>query len=155
MVACSDVITLTADSFEDSVKKHDVTCPHCHTFMPTYKEIASKLKKDGIATARLNCEKYHDKCVHYDVSSYPTLKIFQKGEFFADYEGNMESEDIIEFMRKTSEEIYKSFYKSHCKRTMNDHIIFDYTKYTPRVVTTLCASSYQASQGSFVYMTFT
>ncbi|CAD7974715.1 unnamed protein product [Amoebophrya sp. A25] len=52
-------------------------CPHCQTFVPTYKEIAAKFRSQ-IHFAAVNCEVHFVFCAKIGVHSYPTLRAYHE-----------------------------------------------------------------------------
>ena len=79
----SAVIELTPENWETHVTKNKLIlvefyapwCPHCQQFAADYEKLAIRLKNQ-VPLARLNCEKYIDKCEEYNVPGFPVFKIF-------------------------------------------------------------------------------
>ncbi|EJD44373.1 protein disulfide isomerase [Auricularia subglabra TFB-10046 SS5] len=98
----SDVISLTTLDFNSIVDPEALIlveffapwCTYCKALAPHYEEAATALKERGIKLAKVDCVAEEDLCKSYDVKSYPTLKVFQKGTP-SDYTGPREAKGII------------------------------------------------------------
>lgn len=105
--APSDVWSLTEATFEEKVNPQDLIlveffapwCGHCKALAPNYEEAATELKSQDIPLAKVDCVAEADLCSKFEVTGYPTLKIFRKGSH-TPYTGGRKAEDIISFMKK-------------------------------------------------------
>lgn len=97
--ADSYVVQLTKDTFPDFVKEHDLVlaeffapwCGHCKALAPEYETAAEELKDKNIALVKVDCTEEADLCKDYDVSGYPTLKIFRGPDSVKPYPGARKS----------------------------------------------------------------
>ncbi|KAI8793216.1 protein disulfide-isomerase A4 [Biomphalaria glabrata] len=103
------VVTLTQTNFDEVINANDLIlvefyapwCGHCKRLAPTYEKAAKSLLKNNppITLAKVDATKEADLAKKYEISGYPTLKIFRKGKP-SDYKGKYESEyDIVVHMR--------------------------------------------------------
>ncbi|KII95150.1 hypothetical protein PLICRDRAFT_33983 [Plicaturopsis crispa FD-325 SS-3] len=107
--AASDVLSLTASTFDSSVKSEPLIlveffapwCGHCKALAPNYEEAATVLKDRKIKLAKVDCVEEADLCQAHGVQGYPTLKVFRDGES-ADYTGPRKADGIISYMIKQS-----------------------------------------------------
>ncbi|XP_038653706.1 protein disulfide-isomerase A4 [Scyliorhinus canicula] len=100
-------IVLTEDNFDDVVNDADIIlvefyapwCGHCKKLAPQYEEAAEELGKRSvpILLAKVDATTETQLANKYQVTGYPTLKIFRKGKPF-EYNGPMETEGIIDHM---------------------------------------------------------
>ena len=63
-----------------------MTFRHCKKLEPEWEAAASVLKKEGIVLAKVDATENQELAQEYDVSGYPTIKMFRKGNSF-DYNG--------------------------------------------------------------------
>ncbi|KDE03239.1 hypothetical protein MVLG_06268 [Microbotryum lychnidis-dioicae p1A1 Lamole] len=102
----SSVIDLTTANF-DEVAKGDLSlieffapwCGHCKALAPHYDEASDILAKHGVVLAKVDCTVEAELCTSHDVSGYPTLKVFRKGES-SDYGGSRKTDGIVSHMKK-------------------------------------------------------
>lgn len=77
-------------------------CGHCKRLKPEYAQ-ASQLLRDAdpaIALVQVDCtEAGKETCSKFQVSGYPTLKIFKNGEVSSDYNGPREAAGIVKYMK--------------------------------------------------------
>lgn len=93
--AASDVLKLTSDNFDDTIKNHQLIlveffapwyvflsisssyglrfarCGHCKALAPHYEEAATALKEKDIALANVDCVDQADLCQANEVQGYP------------------------------------------------------------------------------------
>lgn len=79
LVAASDVIDLTPDTFDEIVNPEPLMlveffapwCGHCKALAPHYEEAATALKERGIKLAKVNCVDEADLCQSNGIQGYP------------------------------------------------------------------------------------
>jgi protein disulfide-isomerase A1 len=107
--APSDVLNLTAASFEDAVNGESLIlveffapwCGHCKALAPHYEEAATSLKDKNIKLAKVDCVDEAELCSSKGIQGYPTLKVYRKGEA-TDYQGPRKADGIVSYMVKQS-----------------------------------------------------
>ncbi|KAH7926761.1 protein disulfide isomerase [Leucogyrophana mollusca] len=105
----SDVLSLTAETFESAVKPESLIlveffapwCGHCKALAPHYEEAATALKEKNIKLAKVDCVDQADLCQTHGVQGYPTLKVFRSGTP-SDYTGPRKADGIVSYMIKQS-----------------------------------------------------
>ncbi|XP_078573399.1 protein disulfide-isomerase A4-like [Branchiostoma floridae x Branchiostoma japonicum] len=101
------VVTLTEENFDEFVNENAITlvefyapwCGHCKKLAPEYEKAAQFLKDQDppILLGKVDATQETDLGKRFDVSGYPTLKIFRKGQAY-DYKGPREERGIISHM---------------------------------------------------------
>ncbi|XP_037371285.1 protein disulfide-isomerase A4 isoform X1 [Talpa occidentalis] len=104
-------LVLTKDNFDEVVSNADIIlvefyapwCGHCKKLAPEYEKAAKELSKRSppIPLAKVDATTETDLAKKFDVSGYPTLKIFRKGKPF-DYNGPREKYGIVDYMIEQS-----------------------------------------------------
>jgi len=102
-----DVTVLTKANFQSFVDQHDLSlvefyapwCGHCKKLTPEYAKAATELKKQNIFLGKVDSTVEQDLAQRHGVKSYPTLKVFRKGNF-VDYTGPRDTAGIIKYMEK-------------------------------------------------------
>ncbi|VEN40613.1 unnamed protein product [Callosobruchus maculatus] len=104
----STILHLTDRNFTQTVKKHKVMlvmfyapwCGHCKRMKPHYIEAAKDLASQGYeqCMAMVDCTENPEVTEEYDISGFPTVKLFKNGKFVADYKGKRTPEDIKSFV---------------------------------------------------------
>ncbi|KAB0400431.1 hypothetical protein E2I00_006279, partial [Balaenoptera physalus] len=104
-------LVLTKDNFDEVVNESDIIlvefyapwCGHCKKLAPEYEKAAKELSKRSppIPLAKVDATAETDLAKRFDVSGYPTLKIFRKGKPF-DYNGPREKYGIVDYMIEQS-----------------------------------------------------
>ncbi|KAM8979283.1 protein disulfide-isomerase A4 [Sarcophilus harrisii] len=105
-------LVLTKDNFDEVVNDADIIlvefyapwCGHCKKLAPEYEKAAKELSKRSppIPLAKVDAIEETDLAKRFDVTGYPTLKIFRKGKAF-DYNGPREKYGIVDYMIEQSE----------------------------------------------------
>lgn len=106
-VKASDVLNLDEASFKQTIQQSGIFlveffapwCGHCKALAPEYETAATLLKDKGITLIQIDCTVETRLCEAYDVSGYPTLKIFRDGQH-SPYEGPRKANAIVSFMIK-------------------------------------------------------
>ncbi|XP_039048343.1 probable protein disulfide-isomerase A6 [Hibiscus syriacus] len=107
----SSVVVLNADNFDEVVldETKDVLvefyapwCGHCKILAPTYEEVATAFKmEDDVIIANLDADKYKDLAEKYEVTGFPTLKFFLKGNKTGeDYNGERDLNAFVAVINK-------------------------------------------------------
>ena len=77
-------------------------CGHCKRLKPEFERAATLLKANDppVALAKVDCtEGGKDTCGRFQVSGYPTVKIFRNAEVSQDYNGPREAMGIVKYMK--------------------------------------------------------
>jgi protein disulfide isomerase len=105
----SDVLVLTADSFEHDLKhnKHVFLgvfapwCGHCQTLKPAFEEAATRVRGDAVFASLDGSDKANAEIVQrLGVKGFPALKIFTDGKLVEDYQGERTAEALAHAARK-------------------------------------------------------
>ncbi|KAG5020068.1 hypothetical protein JHK87_015923 [Glycine soja] len=124
--APSNVVVLTSENFNEVVldETKDVLvefyapwCGHCKSLAPisislriscyhfkTYEKVVTAFKlEEDVVIANLDADKYKDLAEKYDVSGFPTLKFFPKGNKAGEeYGGGRDLDDFVAFINEKS-----------------------------------------------------
>jgi len=102
------VLALTDANFDSEMADIGVTvvkfyapwCGHCKRMAPEYEKAAKILKENDppVPLVEVDCTTEKDVCQKYEVSGYPTLKVFRNGVKSADYQGGREAADFVKFL---------------------------------------------------------
>ncbi|RXM34802.1 Protein disulfide-isomerase A4 [Acipenser ruthenus] len=100
-------MVLTNDNFDEVVNEADIIlvefyapwCGHCKQLAPKYEKAAKELSKrtQPIPLAKVDATVESEVAKRFEVSGYPTLKIFRKGKAF-EYNGPREEHGIVDYM---------------------------------------------------------
>lgn len=105
------IITLTDNNFKDVLKKSNNLlvmfyapwCSHCTKLKPPFSEASQRVLNDKIGALGVVDATVHENLAReYDIKGFPTLKLFQNGNFKTDYNGKRTAEDIYNFMKVNS-----------------------------------------------------
>lgn len=78
-------------------------CPHCHEFIPKYKEMCKQLGAEFICTALEHSEFKDDESLSsaLDFKYFPTIKFFdQSGKLIGDYTGKRDISSVLDYICK-------------------------------------------------------
>ncbi|XP_054478560.1 protein disulfide-isomerase A4 [Anoplopoma fimbria] len=100
-------LVLTKDNFDEIVNNADIIlvefyapwCGHCKRLAPEYEKAAKELSQRSppIPLAKVDATIESELATRFDVTGYPSLKIFRKGKAF-EYNGPREQRGIVDFM---------------------------------------------------------
>lgn len=101
---------LTDKEFDNKIGKPEVAlvffyapwCGHCQKFSPEFNEAADKLQTDypNISLMKVDCTSDgKNVCEQNAITAYPTLKIYRNGRYFKEYDGEMNANDIVDYMK--------------------------------------------------------
>jgi protein disulfide isomerase len=110
--ADSDVVELTDDTYDDTLKNNPIVmvkfyapwCGHCKSFAPEYEKAAKQIKQDGkpYILANLDATAHKKSAEKNQIQGFPTIKLFINGNPM-DYNGDRTAEAVINFIdKKTS-----------------------------------------------------
>ncbi|TNN59479.1 Protein disulfide-isomerase A4 [Liparis tanakae] len=102
-------LVLTKDNFDETVNNANIIlvefyapwCGHCKTLAPEYEKAAKELSQRSppIPLAKVDGTVENEIAGRFEVTGYPTIKIFRKGKAF-DYNGPREQRGIVDFMEE-------------------------------------------------------
>ncbi|KAK5850205.1 hypothetical protein PBY51_014473 [Eleginops maclovinus] len=100
-------LVLTTDNFDETVNNADIIlvefyapwCGHCKSLAPEYEKAAKDLSQRSppIPLAKVDATVESEVASRFEVTGYPTIKIFRKGKMF-DYNGPREHRGIVDYM---------------------------------------------------------
>lgn len=105
-----DVFILTDSNFNDFIKKNDYVfvkfyapwCGHCKRMAPALSKAATSLKNmdSNVKVAKIDATVEKSLASRFNISGYPTLKLFYKRNPI-DYTRGREEKDLVEFLTET------------------------------------------------------
>ncbi|KAL3530605.1 hypothetical protein ACH5RR_009927 [Cinchona calisaya] len=111
--AKAEVITLTADTFNDKVNEKDTAwfvqfcvpwCKHCKNLGTLWEDVGKVMEsEDEIEIGQVDCSTNKEVCNKVDIHSYPTFKLFYNGEEAAKYQGPRDVESLKIFALEETE----------------------------------------------------
>ncbi len=112
----SAVVTLTPANFDAVVngdkdvlvKFYAPWCGHCKTLAPTFDTVAKIFAGEaGVVVAKVDASEHRELGSRFDVSGFPTLKFFAKGDTAgAAYEGGRGVPDFVSFLNEKAGTAY-------------------------------------------------
>lgn len=109
----AEVITLTADTFNDKVNEKDTAwfvqfcvpwCKHCKNLGTLWEDLGKAMEgEDEIEIGQVDCGTNKEICNKVDIHSYPTFKLFYNGEEAAKYKGARDVESLRLFALEETE----------------------------------------------------
>ena len=91
-LAESDVVDLTADSFDSTIEMHASWlvefyapwCGHCKRLEPVWEKLATEMKAAGADTkvARVDCDAHPKAAQRFGVGGFPTIKLIRGGRAY-------------------------------------------------------------------------
>ncbi|CAH9108897.1 unnamed protein product [Cuscuta epithymum] len=109
----SEVITLTAETFNDKIsEKHTAWfvkfcvpwCKHCKNLGTLWEDLGKAIEgEDSIEIGEVDCGTTKSICQKVDIHSYPTFKLFYNGEEAAKYQGPRDVESLKLFALEETE----------------------------------------------------
>ncbi|KAJ3230381.1 hypothetical protein HDU81_004563 [Chytriomyces hyalinus] len=82
------------------------TCPHCQKFTPKFLALqqnkSAEYEKLNFKLAKLSCTKNKETCLSLvpKLTFYPSIRIYQDGEFYKEYDGDDEIEPVTSFIEQ-------------------------------------------------------
>ena len=73
-------------------------CHHCRAMAPEYAKVAVSVKGQVNAIA-VNCEKYSDLCLKYNIKGFPTLRVYANGNSTA-FQGERTKQTMLSFLQE-------------------------------------------------------
>lgn len=78
-------------------------CGHCKTLAPEWEVVSTTFKQaSDVVIAKVNADKYKALASKYEVSGFPTIKLFSKGSTSVKdtYMGERTAESMVEYLNK-------------------------------------------------------
>lgn len=75
-------------------------CIHCKELLETLDTVSSYELAKGIDFLKVDCSKFKDICSNYGIYSYPTMKVYIKGEETTQTPNGKELETLLEYVDK-------------------------------------------------------
>lgn len=76
-------------------------CGHCKKMMPNYSKAAKDMKDKGVKVrlAAIDCSANLVTSDKYEITAFPTLKLFSNGKFMSNYTGGRTYEDLMTYAK--------------------------------------------------------
>jgi len=110
------VLTLTTEDFNEVINRENLIlvefyapwCGHCKSLAPKLEKAAQQLLRNDppIAIGKVDATVEKDLGSQYEVTGYPTMKLFRKGKAY-EYKGGREEKDIVEYLLQQVEDASK------------------------------------------------
>lgn len=83
-----------------------IGCGHCKKMKPNYTQAAEQLSASGFKgrLAMLDCTENPEVTEEYEISGFPTIKLFRNGRIIREYTGKRTIEDLVNFMKNAHKE---------------------------------------------------
>lgn len=136
LVARQEVVPLTPDTFDDFVKNNAHVfvkfyapwCGHCKALAPVFLDVSNQV---NIPLAEVDCEAHRDLCGRFNVTGFPTLKMFTSGEP-QEYNGGRDLQSLKGYINAMTKEflvkVKKEDLKNEAKRRGLDIYFTVYAK---------------------------
>ena len=102
----SDVVDLTASSFDSTIEAHASWlvefyapwCGHCKRLTPVWEKLALELKEEGADTkvARIDCDAHPEAASRFGVRGFPTIRLIRDARVY-DFAGTREVDAFKSF----------------------------------------------------------
>ncbi|OWF40778.1 protein disulfide-isomerase A4-like [Mizuhopecten yessoensis] len=125
------VVTVTTDTFQEFIDSADLVllefyapwCGHCKKLAPDYEKAAKRLADidEPIFLGKVDATEEKELASRFDVTGYPTLKMFRNGRD-SDYNGERDVSGIINYMMKQQGEASKL---KHTKKEVKHYMLED------------------------------
>lgn len=110
LAAAAQVLELTDTGLEAALNRYDYLlvdfyapwCQHCKTLAPELDVAAPLLADDSkpIIVAKINADKYRNVAEKYDISFFPTMKLFTNGYPTDQYQGPHHAHALVSYARR-------------------------------------------------------
>jgi protein disulfide-isomerase A6 len=104
------VLTLTPDNFDKVVdgsknvlvEFYAPWCGHCKSLAPKYEKVAAAFAREpNVVVAKVDADKHKDLGGRFEVTGFPTIKFFPKGNKAGEpYNGGREEQDFVNFLNE-------------------------------------------------------
>lgn len=76
-------------------------CGHCKRMKEDYLKAAAELKAEGhdCQVAMFDCSENPEMTEKFEISGFPTVKLFKKGKYIKDYNGKRTKDDLMTFVK--------------------------------------------------------
>ena len=105
----SSVVHLTDQAFSGTLKKRKFSlvmfyapwCGHCKRMKPEFAAAAKLVKSQPkVLLGAVDCTQFTDLCAKYEVTGYPTVKLYKYGKEPTEYTGGRSASDIVDYLAK-------------------------------------------------------